>query len=261
MPSTHALSASFAKNRSSLRFLQNFRQRRIFSCRPTFGMVLIPFWVGISFFHAGEFASAATTTDLKKEIEAKIVQVQQSAAPKLKVGPATCPDKLAGSPKKVPIGTYTCTVLIEGVSAPYTVVVKDGGFLKSGVYSISPAKAIIDLTKVVGFVRDNLDPKEASIAKITCGKGVVVVLEPNATIVCSVTVAASTQKYTFVVKDVNGTIALRSSPSGSSTTKPTSGTGADSAAVDTATDTTLPPNEATTTKKSSTKKSTKKKTK
>lgn len=169
---------------------------------------------------AASSALAATAApDLKKEIEAKIVQVQQGAAPKLKVGPATCPAKLGGVQKKVPIGTYTCTVLIEGVAAPYTVVVKEGGFLKSGVYSIAPAKAIIDLTKVVGFVRENLDESEAELAKISCGKGVVVILEPNATIVCTVIVPTRTDSYTFVVKDVNGTIALRSSPA-TSTTKP-----------------------------------------
>ena len=176
-------------------------------------------------------ASAAETTDLKKEIEAKIVSVQQGAAPKLKVGPATCPAKLAGVQKKVPIGTYTCTVQIEGVSAPYTVVVSEGGFLKSGVYKISPARAIIDLTKVVGFVRGSLDEKEAADAKIVCGKGVVAVQEPNSTIVCTVTVAGTPQNYTFVVKDVNGTIALRASPSSSTTLVASGGKGSSSSTV------------------------------
>ena len=167
-------------------------------------------------------ASAAQAVDLKKEIEAKIVSVQQSAAPKLKVGPATCPAKLAGVQKRVPIGTYTCTVQIEGVSAPYTVVVSEGGFLKGGVYKIAPAKAIIDLTKVVGFVRTSLDEKEAVDAKIVCGKGVVAILEPNSTIICTVTVGGSPQNYTFVVKDVNGTIAIRTSPGLTATTSPVS---------------------------------------
>ena len=171
--------------------------------------------VGSFLFGLAPRALAAETRDLKKEIEAKIVSVQQGAAPKLKVGPATCPAKLAGVQKKVPIGTYTCTVQIEGVSAPYTVVVSEGGFLKSGVYKISPARAIIDLTKVVGFVRNNLDEKEAAEAKIVCGKGVVAVQEPNSTIVCTVTVAGTPQNYTFVVKDINGTIALRASPTSS----------------------------------------------
>lgn len=180
--------------------------------RPHLSLVFaVPSMIALSFV-AVTFPVSAATTDLKKEIETKIQQVQATAAPTLKVGAATCPAKLGGAPKKIPIGTYTCTVVIEGVSAPYTVVIKDGGFLKSGVYSIAPAKAIIDLTKVVGFVRNSLDPKEAPLAKINCGKGVVVVLEPTSTIVCAVTVAASVQKYTFVVKDVNGTIALRSTP-------------------------------------------------
>ena len=165
-------------------------------------------------------ATTAATTDLKKEIEGKIVQVQKSAAPKLKVGAATCPAKLAGVQKRVPIGTYACTVQIEGVAAPYSVVVKEGGFLKGGVYSIAPSKAIIDLTKVVGFVRQSLDENEAASAKIVCGKGIVVVLAPNGTIVCTVTVAGSAQNYTFVVKDVNGTIALRTAAAPASTAKP-----------------------------------------
>ena len=64
----------------------------------------------------------------------------------------------------------------------------------------------------MGFVRDSLDEKEADEARIVCGKGVVAVQEPNSTIVCTVTVAGTPQNYTFVVKDVNGTIALRTSP-------------------------------------------------
>lgn len=168
-------------------------------------------------------ATTAATTDLKKEIEGKIVQVQKSAAPKLKVGAATCPAKLAGVQKRVPIGTYACTVQIEGVAAPYSVVVKEGGFLKGGVYSIAPSKAIIDLTKVVGFVRQSLDESEAASAKIVCGKGIVVVLAPNGTIVCTVTVAGSAQNYTFVVKDVNGTIALRTAAAPNTSRKPGAG--------------------------------------
>ena len=200
---------------------------RIFRPAAVIVSSLTAVFVLLSLSIAGPAATAATATtaapDLKKEIENKIVQVQQGAAPKLKVGPASCPAKLAGAHKKVPIGTYTCTVRIEGVSAPYTVVVKEGGFLKGGIYSIAPAKAIIDLTKVVGFVRENLDESEASTAKVVCGTGVVLVVEPNTTIVCTVTVPTRTDSYTFVVKDVNGTIALRSAP-GSSTTKPGSST-------------------------------------
>jgi hypothetical protein len=154
-------------------------------------------------------AAAKATTDLKADIEAKIASVQREAAPGLKVGAASCPATLAGKKTKVPIGNYMCTLMIEGVSAPYTVIVKEGGSLKGGVFQISPSKAIIDVAKIVSFVKTSLDPADAATTKISCGAAKVVVADPGAPIVCALTRGKAVEKLEFEIRNVNGLVALK----------------------------------------------------
>jgi hypothetical protein len=149
------------------------------------------------------------TTDLKANIEAKIASVQLEAAPGLKIGAVSCPPTLAGKKTKVPVGNYSCTIAIEGVLAPYTVVVKEGGSLKGGVFQISPSKAIIDLSKIVSFVKTSLDPADAAAAKISCGAAAVVVADPGAPIVCTLTRGKAVEKLEFEIRNVNGLVALK----------------------------------------------------
>jgi hypothetical protein len=149
------------------------------------------------------------TTDLKANIEAKIASVQREAAPGLKIGAVSCPPTLAGKKTKVPVGNYSCTIAIEGVLAPYTVVVKEGGSLKGGVFQISPSKAIIDLSKIVSFVKTSLDPADAAAAKISCGAAAVVVADPGAPIVCTLTRGKAVEKLEFEIRNVNGLVALK----------------------------------------------------
>jgi hypothetical protein len=153
--------------------------------------------------------AAKATTDLKADIEAKIASVQREAAPGLKIGAVSCPATLAGKKTKVPVGNYSCTIAIEGVLAPYTVVVKEGGSLKGGVFQISPSKAIIDLSKIVSFVKTSLDPADAAAAKISCGAAAVVVADPGAPIVCTLTRGKAVEKLEFEIRNVNGLVALK----------------------------------------------------
>jgi hypothetical protein len=154
-------------------------------------------------------AVPAKATDLKADIEAKIASVQREAAPGLKIGAVSCPATLAGKKTKVPVGNYSCTIAIEGVPAPYTVVVKEGGSLKGGVFQISPSKAIIDLSKIVSFVKTSLDPADAAVAKISCGAAPVMVADPGAPIVCSLTRGKAVEKLEFEIRNVNGLVALK----------------------------------------------------
>jgi hypothetical protein len=164
------------------------------------------------------------TKDLRADIERRIVEVQRQAAGGLSVGKASCPESLAGVKKTVPIGTYTCTVAIEGIPAPYTVVVKEGGFLKGGVFSIAPARAIIDVGRVVTFLKEALDPAEASTAKVACGRAKVLVVDPGATFACTVVVAGRTDTYVMEVRNVNGLVSLKTGPGvRASSTAPASG--------------------------------------
>jgi hypothetical protein len=151
----------------------------------------------------------AKPTDLKADIEAKIASVQREAAPGLKVGAVSCPATLAGKKTKVPVGNYACTIAIEGVLAPYTVIVKEGGSLKGGVFQISPSKAIIDISKIVSFVKTSLDPADAAAAKISCGAAPVVVADPGTPIVCTLTRGKAVEKLEFEIRNVNGLVALK----------------------------------------------------
>lgn len=154
-------------------------------------------------------APAAKATDLKADIEAKIASVQREAAPGLKVGGVSCPATLAGKKTKVPVGNYSCTITIEGVPAPYTVIVKEGGSLKGGVFQISPSKAIIDISKIVSFVKTSLDPADATNTKVSCGAAPVVVADPGAPIVCTLTRGKAIEKLEFEIRNVNGLVALK----------------------------------------------------
>ena len=152
----------------------------------------------------------ASATDVKSEVEARIVTAQQTAAPGLRVGRATCPKTLAVSKAQFPVGTFRCTVIIEGVVAPYEVVLsKGGGFKKGGTYAIAPASAIIDVSKVIGFVRSQIDPKDLANATISCGKAKILVLSVGKTFDCAVLNVPALQKVTFIVKDNAGTIAIQ----------------------------------------------------
>jgi hypothetical protein len=154
-------------------------------------------------------APVAKATDLKADIEAKIASVQREAAPGLKVGGVSCPATLAGKKTKVPVGNYSCTITLEGVPAPYTVIVKEGGSLKGGVFQISPSKAIIDIAKIVSFVKTSLDPADAAGTKVSCGAAPVVVADPGAPIVCTLTRGKAIEKLEFEIRNVNGLVALK----------------------------------------------------
>ena len=90
----------------------------------------------------GVTVSAGPAKDVKSEVEARIVAAQRAAAPGLQVGPATCPKTLAVTRAQFPVGTFRCTVLIEGVVAPYQVVLSKGGGFKKGGTHLASAAAI-----------------------------------------------------------------------------------------------------------------------
>ena len=159
---------------------------------------------------------------MKTDLERKIVAAQKGSAPDLTVGKATCPKVLAVPTSKLPVGTFQCTVVVEGTVAPYEVILSDtGGFQKGGTYRISPAKAIIDTAKIVAFVSGSLDEADRATATIACGKKRVVVLDPGKTITCTIvrppvaaigsstTVKSVPQTLVFLVKDKDGRVGLQ----------------------------------------------------
>jgi Domain of unknown function (DUF4333) len=139
------------------------------------------------------------------EVERLLVATQKRKSPNLKVGRATCP-------RRVPLanGTrFTCTVRIEGTRAPYTVTLRDVDASRaSGRFALAPAKPIIDVSRIVGLIRSKLQPT-ARAAKVTCGTAKVRVVEVGASIACTITLGDAVQQVSAVVKDLQGTVAVR----------------------------------------------------
>jgi hypothetical protein len=139
------------------------------------------------------------------DVERLLVATQKRKSPDLKVGRATCPDRV-----RLANGTrFTCTVRIEGIKAPYTVTLRDVDAAgASGRFALAPAKPIIDVSRIVGLIRSKLQPT-ARGATVTCGSAKVRVVEVGATIPCTITLGDAVQKVSAVVKDLKGTVVVR----------------------------------------------------
>ncbi len=151
---------------------------------------------------------AAPAADLQTEIQNKIMSVQAEAARGLKVEKARCPDALAVPKSKLKVGTYQCTVLIDGVEAPYTVTIEKGGFLKGGAYRLEATKTILDLRTIAAFVREDLEPDVRETAKVSCGAKRVALVDKGDTVTCKVTGGGAVTSVSFKVVDKNGTVAI-----------------------------------------------------
>jgi Domain of unknown function (DUF4333) len=139
------------------------------------------------------------------DVERLLVSTQKRKSPKLRVGAASCPDqvRLANGTK------FTCTVRIEGATAPYAVTLRDVDAAgATGRFALQPAKPIIDVTRIVSLIRSKLQPT-ARGADVRCGAAKVRVVDIGASIACTITLGDAAQKVTAVVKDLEGTVVIR----------------------------------------------------
>jgi hypothetical protein len=139
------------------------------------------------------------------DVERLLVATQRRKSPDLKVGRATCPDRV-----RLANGTrFTCTVQIEGTKAPYAVTLRDVDAAGTGGrFALAPAKPIIDVARIVGLIRSKLQPG-ARGATVTCGPAKVRVVEVGATIACTITLGDAVQKVSAVVQDLQGTVVVK----------------------------------------------------
>jgi hypothetical protein len=142
------------------------------------------------------------------DVERLLVSTQKRKSPRLRVGAASCPDQV-----RLANGTtFTCTVRIEGVSAPYSVTLRDVGAAGTGGrFALAPAKPIIDVTRIVSLIRGKLQPT-ARGAQVRCGApGAprVRVAEIGGRIGCTITLGDAVQKVTAEVKDLKGTVVVK----------------------------------------------------
>jgi hypothetical protein len=150
--------------------------------------------------------AVAATADLRRDIEAKLVETQRKAAPDLNVGAATCPAALSKAVAKATPGVHRCVVLVEGVKVPYDVTLRTSSAVKGGSYTLRNAKAVIDTKKLATIAATVVD--DPSKVKITCGTGRVVVADPGTIISCTVVDGAATDTLKFQVKDLTGLVAF-----------------------------------------------------
>jgi len=138
------------------------------------------------------------------EVERLLVATQKNASPDLRVGNATCPPRV-----EVAEGaTFDCTVVVEGVEAPYRVTATGvDPVTRTAHFAVQPAKAILSTAKVVAFLASQLSGAPKGV-KVDCPGPPVRVFEPGATFDCRATDGRTTQVATLRVDDVQGKVTL-----------------------------------------------------
>lgn len=136
------------------------------------------------------------------DLEDQLVEEQKEASPDLEVGAAVCPEDIDDVEEG---DSFECTVEIEGTEAPYTVTLTDED---EGTLDFKPAKAIIDVSKIVEFLRGNLNTQFAD-ADVECGDEAVLVTEVGDTIDCTVSDETGSETVPMVVKNIDGDIGFK----------------------------------------------------
>jgi hypothetical protein len=150
-------------------------------------------------------ASGPSTTARQvdtREVEQLLVAAQKRASPDLNVGAASCPEQ-------VPVtdgASFQCTVLVEGVVAPYTVtLVNVNAQNRTGRFDLRPAKAIVLVPKVAEYVKSvATDPT----ARVDCGTARVLILDTGATLDCQLTDSRGPHPVRVRVEDEHGRVSV-----------------------------------------------------
>lgn len=149
---------------------------------------------------AGAACSTEPTYDAD-ELAAKVVTEQEEVTPDLEVVEGSCEEDVPLEVDEV-IG---CTVLIDGVEAPYDVTVtalEDD----SARYEISPARAIISVQAVVDALRAELEGQGVSGVAVDCGADAVRVEDPDTSFTCGLALGGRTREATITVQDLQGNV-------------------------------------------------------
>jgi hypothetical protein len=135
------------------------------------------------------------------QAEQQLVARQKQATPDLNVGEARCVTRAElrrGA-------TFGCSVMVEGLPAPYTVTVTDvDRDARTAEYEFELTKAIVSTAKVVGVVKQSWPDQSA---QVDCGPGKVRLAEPGTTIECSVNDKDGFHSATARVVDIQGNVA------------------------------------------------------
>ena len=148
-------------------------------------------------------ACSSTTKYDADAVADSLKETQQAAVGDLELGDANCPQDAALKEGL----TIECTLEVGDAVAPYTVVLTNVDEDEANI-EVAPAKAIIDVSKGVDFLRSNIDAEYAD-ADIACGDAAVVIADPGDTIDCTVEFDGDVQNVVLVVNDLKGNISLQ----------------------------------------------------
>lgn len=138
------------------------------------------------------------------ELAGDVADAQREVSPDLEVENGTCPDEVDIEEKG---DTFECTVLIEGIEAPYTVTV-DAVTDDDVELLYEPAKAIVSTELAVQFLTEEAAAQGLEGAVAECGETLVVVQDPGTTFPCTLSIGADVQELEMMIDDLQGTISI-----------------------------------------------------
>lgn len=147
---------------------------------------------------------SATTQKMvdTQEVEQLLVNTQMRASPDFEVGAASCPDHVVVAEGV----TFECTVVVDGVIAPYVVTMADvNPRSQTGRYDLRPAKAILSIPRLVDFVKRLATEPDA---QVDCGPARVKVADVGSTFECQLTDGEGPHTVTLKVDDIKGKVTI-----------------------------------------------------
>lgn len=136
-------------------------------------------------------------------VEAYLRKSQEGKVRGLPLGDATCPKDVELTEGV----TFRCTLDIAGEAAPYTVRLTNVDADKVTI-NLKPAKALISTAAVVDLVRGGLKPRFQDAAKVSCGDGELLVVDPGTRIGCVVTIDGEQRQAIARVENAEGKVVL-----------------------------------------------------
>ncbi|MCA1693015.1 MAG: DUF4333 domain-containing protein [Actinobacteria bacterium] len=137
-----------------------------------------------------------------QEVEQLLVNTQRRASPDFEVGAASCPAQVVVAEGV----TFECTVVVEGVVAPYVVTMADvNPRNQTGRYDLRPAKAILSVPRLVDFVKRLATEPDA---QVDCGPERVRIADVGSTFECQLTDSEGPHTVSLKVDDIKGKVTI-----------------------------------------------------
>lgn len=135
-------------------------------------------------------------------VESYLQTSQAVVFPEEDVGAAACPDQV---PLREGV-RIDCTLQVAGQEVPYEVRLTNVAGDRVTIEA-EPRGTLIPLDGAEQYVLESLPP-DTDGATVTCGEGAVAVVQPGATITCTVALGSETEPVVLEVLDEAGTVRI-----------------------------------------------------